>query len=342
MNQWTLELIGKGRHWNISKPETRMGRDPKGDIALRDDEFPSVSRNHAVLRLEADQWWVEDLNSLGGTFVNGQKVRRARLSPGDVVRLAADGPELRLRAGAALPGSVAAVQPAAAKPAAPTRLYGGAPAAGVATPRGPYDTDDGLPMLDTPGEPAVTHIGPPVPLAAESEIADTPAYPEGAAETKPANVPPLAPEAIPEEKPPALPVSPAAGPLQLASEDQLLMEQKLNALRNLLIVAILLVLALGGICLNQYRLIERNRQEVSNLKKDAVENLLPALDNRLKDLETRLNNAQTVMAGMDGKIKQAEDRFMQRLDRGLPVLLDRYVQQKMKEAQAAAAAQQQH
>jgi pSer/pThr/pTyr-binding forkhead associated (FHA) protein len=49
---------------------------------------PRVSRAHAQLRIVKDQFVIFDLNSSGGTFVNGQRVNQSALSPGDVISLA--------------------------------------------------------------------------------------------------------------------------------------------------------------------------------------------------------------------------------------------------------------
>jgi pSer/pThr/pTyr-binding forkhead associated (FHA) protein len=49
---------------------------------------PRVSRNHAQLRIIKDQFTLFDLNSSGGTFVNGQRTNQSVLHPGDVISLA--------------------------------------------------------------------------------------------------------------------------------------------------------------------------------------------------------------------------------------------------------------
>lgn len=53
----------------------RIGRDGASDIRLRDLH---ASRQHATLSLQAGAVWVRDLDSMNGTFINGERVRGAR------------------------------------------------------------------------------------------------------------------------------------------------------------------------------------------------------------------------------------------------------------------------
>jgi len=69
----------------LVQTEVMIGRSEQSDIALAD---PGVSRNHARIIREGDDFIVEDLHSTNGTEVNGQPVRRRRLAEGDVVKLA--------------------------------------------------------------------------------------------------------------------------------------------------------------------------------------------------------------------------------------------------------------
>ncbi len=64
-----------------------IGREADNTVAI-----PSrvVSKRHAVLRLEGDAWWVEDLGSTNGTRLNGETVHEpVRLGAGDVVEVGA-------------------------------------------------------------------------------------------------------------------------------------------------------------------------------------------------------------------------------------------------------------
>ncbi len=62
----------------------RFGRDPSCDVVIAE---PTVSRRHAEVSWDGRELVVEDLGSSGGTFVNGARVQRSALHPGDVVRL---------------------------------------------------------------------------------------------------------------------------------------------------------------------------------------------------------------------------------------------------------------
>ena len=59
-----------------------IGRAPKGDIFI---DNPAVSFHHARVFSEAGIYYVEDLGSLNGTFLNGARVTKAPLTHGDVL-----------------------------------------------------------------------------------------------------------------------------------------------------------------------------------------------------------------------------------------------------------------
>src|SRR3954451_17830575 len=59
-----------------------VGRSSDLDMVLVED---MVSRKHARIAMQQEQIWIEDLGSTNGTFVNGEKIKRARLKEGDRV-----------------------------------------------------------------------------------------------------------------------------------------------------------------------------------------------------------------------------------------------------------------
>jgi hypothetical protein len=78
---------GGGRAGESFRPageRTRIGRSPDCDVFLDD---VTVSRNHAVLVEENGKFFVEDQNSLNGTFVNRKRIDRAPLEEGDELQV---------------------------------------------------------------------------------------------------------------------------------------------------------------------------------------------------------------------------------------------------------------
>jgi hypothetical protein len=64
----------------VDKRRVVLGRSRECDIQIED---ANVSRRHAELRQEGTAFWIVDLDSTNGVEVNGRKVKRARLDPGD-------------------------------------------------------------------------------------------------------------------------------------------------------------------------------------------------------------------------------------------------------------------
>jgi pSer/pThr/pTyr-binding forkhead associated (FHA) protein len=63
----------------------RIGRSRGNDVVIRDD--PYVSRQHAEIRQTATGYQIRDLGTEAGLFLNGERVDRAPLGPGDRIRL---------------------------------------------------------------------------------------------------------------------------------------------------------------------------------------------------------------------------------------------------------------
>jgi hypothetical protein len=60
--------------------EIVIGRSSELDMVLVED---MVSRRHSKITVAQDQIFIQDLASTNGTFVNGEKIKRARLNEGD-------------------------------------------------------------------------------------------------------------------------------------------------------------------------------------------------------------------------------------------------------------------
>lgn len=71
--------------WELDGDSLSIGRTRKNDVPLPHDA--QISRNHCILRLEGESWFVEDLKSTRGTLVNGKKIRKPHeLADGDIVK----------------------------------------------------------------------------------------------------------------------------------------------------------------------------------------------------------------------------------------------------------------
>lgn len=65
-------------------PEMTLGRDPGNDLVI-DDQHTSAF--HAELHYARDRWWLRDLDSSNGTFLNGEPVRAVvAIAPNDVLQ----------------------------------------------------------------------------------------------------------------------------------------------------------------------------------------------------------------------------------------------------------------
>jgi hypothetical protein len=53
------------------KPEVMIGRDDDCDFLIKEEV---ISSHHSRLVFKSTQWWVEDLNSTNGTYLNDERV----------------------------------------------------------------------------------------------------------------------------------------------------------------------------------------------------------------------------------------------------------------------------
>jgi len=81
----------------VSKKVIRIGRGKEGNTFGAPDEFNSVSRAHFEIRLEDEQYQLDDLTSVNGVWLNDQLIKHAILRDGDVIRIgsANDNQEIR-------------------------------------------------------------------------------------------------------------------------------------------------------------------------------------------------------------------------------------------------------
>ena len=82
---WAWLCLEGGRKLPVTHWENVIGRHKRSDIVI---DFPTVSRNHAVLtRYDDGSWTIQDTDSKDGVLVNGKKKSICVLNPEDVVTI---------------------------------------------------------------------------------------------------------------------------------------------------------------------------------------------------------------------------------------------------------------
>lgn len=83
-SMYTLRIVATGDTVSLHANRYTLGRASSCDVMLND---ASVSREHATIVRRAERFWVVDLGSLNGTFVNGKQTAEHPLNPGDQICL---------------------------------------------------------------------------------------------------------------------------------------------------------------------------------------------------------------------------------------------------------------
>jgi hypothetical protein len=74
----------RGARFLLDRDVVTVGRHPDSDIFLDDI---TVSRRHAEFRRDTQRFWIHDVGSLNGTYVNGSRAEDQLLSTGDEVQI---------------------------------------------------------------------------------------------------------------------------------------------------------------------------------------------------------------------------------------------------------------
>ncbi len=80
---------------SLEKKKTTFGRKPDNDVVLEESH---VSFKHCMIVNKGNEFFIEDLKSSNGTFVNGKKIKgRVRLKNNDVIQFGRKLPAYRFR-----------------------------------------------------------------------------------------------------------------------------------------------------------------------------------------------------------------------------------------------------
>ena len=84
MGVWLVMKTADGidRPFQIEKPRTVIGRETRCDVRI---PVSAVSKKHCEIRLHDGELSLTDLNSDSGTFHNGDRVNKAKLSNDDTL-----------------------------------------------------------------------------------------------------------------------------------------------------------------------------------------------------------------------------------------------------------------
>jgi hypothetical protein len=308
----SLEMVGRGTPRTFNQNEIRIGTSSECDFVMPVGECPDVRLQHLRICFDAAEWWAEDLSGTSSTLLNGRRFSRQLLSPGDILRLTNGGPELRVHfaAGARVAPTILVRD---ANEVGPTQS-GGRPPAGAS-------------------ESASTATG------AQTSTKQT----RSVAASKRLT---MQPARMPE---PAHTSQRPETNLTTSPDEEAMIEQKLNLLRNLLIGAAIVIFLSLVLILSQMQEISAIRRNLTDTRKEladmrleahsALGKFYPELDTRLSRLEKNLDGMDQKMheasdqmgQSLDQKMQQMEDRFVRRMDKETPVIMDRYLKAKQDE-----------
>jgi hypothetical protein len=83
---WLVVADGtmRGEDFRLPSGTARLGQHPRCDIRISGDTF--VSTQHAEFRFQGGVYWVYDLASTNGLFLNGSRIEQASLTDGDNIK----------------------------------------------------------------------------------------------------------------------------------------------------------------------------------------------------------------------------------------------------------------
>ncbi len=359
-----IVIVGESNKWVLNQPRIRIGQDSRCEVSLPAAKYPAVLGEHATLDgTDGSVKLVKGMRPGGDLFLNGYPATiGSMVRSGDVLRLGAGGPELRVRIldQEAVPRSAEYE---------PTRvLYQPSSTVHEAAPPRPAQTHEATRIISA--APTPTTYSPAPPQAAN--VPTRQSYAPQGAHTVPASPYTPSPSNIPTrrldvganggatqvigtsggygqarglESSPSTPIAQTAASRAAEREIMESLEGKLKTLQLILMGNMVILLALFAWIYMQSKELSQTHRELGELRvqaQNAVGALTPSLDARLNVFEKRMDvmdqrvsAAQDQMIkGMDAQAKLAEDRLANRMNAEIPAMLDKYVNKKVAELEA--------
>lgn len=98
MNDYYLEIIrgiDLGKRYTLSEGVVTIGRSEDNLIKLNENEL-LVSNHHAILYIYPDNFYIQDINSRNGTYLNAKRISLNEITLNDVIGFGEKGPLMKL------------------------------------------------------------------------------------------------------------------------------------------------------------------------------------------------------------------------------------------------------
>jgi hypothetical protein len=350
-----IVIVGESNKWALNQPRIRIGQDSRCEVSLPAAKYPAVLGEHATLDVaDGTIKLVKGLRPGGDVFLNGHPAGiGAAVRSGDVLRLGAGGPELRIhiqeqesspRSGDYEPTRVLY------QPSSTVHDSGSSWPSHEATriiSSGPTPTTFSPAPTQVPGRQGFStqgvHSVPSSPYAPSVSSINTRRLDTGAngGATQVIGAPGgFGPTRVQE-------ISTGQTAASRAVEGKIVesLEAKLKTLQLILLGNLAVLVLLVGWIYMQSRELSQTHRELGELRsqaQNAVGAFTPSLDQRLGVFEKRMDvmdqrvsvAQDRMIKGMDDQAKLAEDRLANRMNAEIPAMLDKYVNKKMAELAA--------
>jgi cell division protein FtsB len=330
-----IGVIGKPNKWVLKQSRVRIGRGLQCEVSLPAWQYPGVSAEHLTLDVVLGTVRLSSVGDPGSEAYLNDRLA----SPGsiirssDVLRLGADGPELRVRLVDTADDQVPDYEQTRVL-YEPTRDFSGPGSTSVSpSPAGASMRRQGYSNEPPPIIP-IRQDAPQSPSAAQRRFDPPPTVVTDApvrGQVRDRNRDQVRSQDRNHDQ--GTKVLDAPNATQNAMEKQVnnpdlrILESRLKGLRILLALNAVILLALFAWIFQLNRQIEQNRDELRAMHaqaQTALSQLTPSLDARLSVFEKRMD-------AMDEKMKTAEDHMVTRIDAEIPVMLDKYINRKLAE-----------